>query len=153
MHLRTILATHTLVVLLLVRTAVAAEMVSVVGDDTGLRAGPGTGFEILWKLDAGFPLELISARGDWLQVRDFEGSRGWVRKNTTQKAAFVIVKANKGTKGQINVRKEPGQSADIVAHAGYGVVFKVLQRQDGWVKVAHDRGVTGWIDGRLLWGL
>ncbi|MCL2789576.1 MAG: SH3 domain-containing protein [Desulfobulbus sp.] len=155
MNMRRILHAHALSVgLLLARTAMAAEMVAIGDDDINMRSGPGTGHEILWKLDSGFPLEVVGAKGEWLQVRDFEGSSGWVHKKTTQKTAFVIVKANKGTNGQINVRKEPNLTADIVANAGYGVVFKVLQKQDGWVKVAHGQeGVTGWVDGRLLWGM
>jgi len=154
MNMRKILHAHALFVgLLLAQTTTAAEMVAIAADDINMRSGPGTGHEILWKLDSGFPLEVIKTQGEWLQVKDFEGSNGWVHKKTTQKVAFVIVKANKGTNGQINVRKEPDLTADIVANAGYGVVFKVLQKQGGWVKVGHGQGVTGWVDGRLLWGL
>jgi len=142
-----------LVALLLVRTTMAAEMVAIAGDDINMRSGPGTGHEIVWKLDAGFPLEVVGTKGEWLQVRDFEGSSGWIHKKTTQKNAFAIVKVNKGRDEQINVRKEPNLTADIVAKAGYGVVFKVLEKKDGWVRVEHGRDVTGWVDGRLLWGL
>jgi SH3-like domain-containing protein len=144
---------HVLAILLFAGTAMAAEVVAIAGDDINMRSGPSTGHEILWKLDAGFPLEVIGSKDEWLQVRDFEGSTGWVNKKMTQKSAFVIVKANKGTDKQINVRKEPELSAEIVAHAGYGVVFKVLQKQGAWVKVEHSQGMTGWVDGRLLWGL
>jgi len=153
MNMRTILLMYILFALLPARTAMAAGMLAIAGDDINMRSGPGTGYETLWKLDAGFPLELISTKGDWLKVRDFEGSSGWVHKKTTQKGTFAIVKANKGTDGQINVRKEPNLTAGVVAKAGYGVVFKVLQKQDGWAKVEHGQGVTGWVDGRLLWGL
>jgi len=153
MNIRTLLPVCALSVLLLARTAMAGEMVAIAGDDINMRSGPGTGFAVLWKLDAGFPLELITTKGEWLQVRDFEGSSGWVHKKMTQKGAFAIVKANKGTDGQINVRKEPDLSAEVVAKASYGVVFKVLQKQGGWVRVEHDQGVAGWVDSRLLWGL
>jgi Uncharacterized protein conserved in bacteria len=154
MNIRKIVYLYTFfAVLLLARMGMAAEMVAIVGDDINMRSGPGTGHSILWKLDSGFPLEVIGTKDDWFNVRDFEGSSGWVSKKMTQKAAFVIVKANKGTSGQINVRKEPALTADVVAHAGYGVVFKMLQKQGEWVKVEHSQGVTGWVDGRLLWGL
>ena len=153
MNMRTLLPAFALTLLLVARTALAGEMVAVAGDDINMRSGPGTGFSILWKLDTGFPLELIATKGDWLQVRDFEGSSGWVHKKMTQKGAFAIVKANKGTDGQINVRKEPDLNADVVAKASYGVVFKVLHKQGGWVRVEHGQGVTGWVDSRLLWGL
>ena len=153
MNMRTLLPAYALFVLLLARTALAGEMVAIVGDDINMRSGPGTGFAVLWKLDAGFPLELITTKGDWLQVRDFEGSSGWVHKKMTQKNSFAIVKANKGTDGQINVRREPNLNAEVVAKASYGVVLKVLQKQGGWVRVEHGQGVAGWVDSRLLWGL
>ncbi|MCL2457284.1 MAG: SH3 domain-containing protein [Desulfobulbus sp.] len=153
MNTRTLLSAYALSVLLLARTAMAGEVVAIAGNDINMRSGPSTGSPILWKLDSGFPLELIATKGEWLQVRDFEGSSGWVHKKTTQKGAFAIVKANKGTDGQINVRQEPDLNADVVAKASYGVVFKVLQKQGGWAKVEHVQGVTGWVDSRLLWGL
>jgi SH3-like domain-containing protein len=153
MNTRHIFFTFAFLLLLLARTATGAEMAAIAGDDINMRSGPGTEHEILWKLDSGFPVEIVGTRGDWLQVRDFEGSTGWVHKKTTQKTGHAIVKANKGTEQQINVRKEPGANAGVVAKASYGVVFKVLEKKDGWVKVEHGQGVTGWVDGRLLWGL
>lgn len=138
--------------LLVVQAAAAAEMVSIAGDDINMRSGPGTEHEILCKIDSGFPVEIVSAKGEWLQVKDFEGSAGWVHKKTTQKMPHMIVKANKGTDQQINVRSEPNTTANIVATASYGVVFKTLEKKDGWVKVEHGQGVTGWVDDRLLWG-
>jgi SH3-like domain-containing protein len=138
--------------LLLAQTVAAAEMVSIAGDDINMRSGPGTNHQILWKIDSGFPLEIVSTRGEWLQVRDFENSTGWVHRKTTQKKPHMIVKANKGSDQQINVRSEPSTESAIVAKASYGVVFETLEKKDGWVKVAHGQGVSGWVDSRLLWG-
>ena len=152
MTLRRTLFALVLSLLLIMRAAAAAEMVSIAGDDINMRSGPGTGHEILWKIDSGFPVEIVSATGEWLQVKDFEDSTGWVHKKTTQKMPYMIVKANKGTDQQINVRSEPDTNAKVVAKASYGVVFKTLEKKDGWVKVEHGQGVTGWVDGRLLWG-
>jgi SH3-like domain-containing protein len=152
MTLRRTLFAFALPLLLAVQAAAAAEMVSIAGDDINMRSGPGTEHEILWKIDSGFPVEIVSAKGEWVQVKDFEGSTGWVHKKTTQKMPYMIVKANKGTDQQVNVRSEPNTTANIVATASYGVVFKTLEKKDGWVKVEHGQGVTGWVDGRLLWG-
>jgi SH3-like domain-containing protein len=134
------------------RTALAAEMVAIAGEEINMRSGPGTEHEVLWKIGAGFPLEVITSKGEWLQVRDFEGSTGWVHKKTTQKTPHMIVKANKGSDQQINVRSEPNTKAPVVAKANYGVVFRTLERQGTWVKVEHGQGVTGWVEGSLLWG-
>ncbi len=133
-------------------TAVA-RMVSIAGEDINMRSGPGTTQPILWKLGSGFPLEVMAQKGAWLHVRDFEGSTGWVHQKTTQKAAYVIVRANKDNGQQINVRQKPNTDAKVVAQANYGVVFRVLGTQGAWVNVEHTReGISGWILGSLLWG-
>jgi SH3-like domain-containing protein len=138
--------------LLLTQTVAAAEMASIAGEDISMRSGPGTEHAIVWTIGSGFPVEIVSSKGEWLQVKDFEGSTGWVLKKTTQKIPHMIVKANKGTDQQINVRSEPNTEGKIVAKANYGVVFKTLEKKDGWVKVEHGQGVSGWVDSRLLWG-
>ena len=138
--------------LMLARAAFAAEMVAVVGEDINMRSGPGVEHVVVWTIGSGFPVEIVSTKGEWLQVKDFEGSTGWVHKKTTQKTPHMIVKANKGTDQQINVRSEPNTQGAVVAKANYGVVFKTLEKKDGWVRVEHGQGVSGWVDGRLLWG-
>lgn len=132
--------------------AFGAEMVTIAGEDINMRAAPGIDQPVLWALGDGFPLEVISTKGEWLQVRDFEGSSGWVHKKTTQKTPYVIVRANKGTDQQINVRREPDTGSEVVAKAHYGVVFKVLGAKENWVNVEHAQGVSGWVEGSLLWG-
>ena len=83
---------------------------------------------------------------------DFEGSTGWVQKNTINTTQHVVVRANKGTDNTINVRSEPSRKAGVVAQAKYGVVFKKLAKKGDWVQVEHGEGVTGWIESSLLWG-
>ena len=139
--------------LLVIYQAVAlAEMVSITEDESNMRSGPGTHHEVLWKIGSGFPVEVLKTSGEWLQVKDFEGSTGWVKKNMTQKTPHMIVKANKGTTKQIDVRKEPNATSKIVARANYGVVFKTLEKKGQWVKVEHGKEVTGWVESNSLWG-
>lgn len=138
--------------LLNLHPATAAEMVAIAGEDINMRSAPGVDQPVLWQLGAGFPLEVIAKKGDWLQVKDFEGSTGWVHRKTTQQGAYVIVRANKGSEQQINVRKEANADAEIVAKANYGVVFRVLGTKGPWVNVEHPQGVSGWVLGNLLWG-
>ncbi|MDY0390785.1 SH3 domain-containing protein [Desulfobulbus oligotrophicus] len=147
------LGTLILIAVLSVPAAAAAvDMASIVDNDINMRSGPGMQHAVIWKLDAGFPVEILSTRGEWVQVRDFEGASGWVHNKKIDRTPHMIVKANRGTSQQINVRSEPNINAAVVATARYGVVFKTLTTQDGWVQVLHEKGTTGWVDGRLLWG-
>ena len=133
-------------------TAAIAEMVSISGNDVNMRSGAGIKYKVLWKLGAGFPLKVLKRSGSWLRVQDFEGTIGWVNKNVVTKTPHMIVKVNKKSKKQINVRSGPGTNNRIVAKAYYGVVFKTLQQKSGWVNVQHEQGVSGWVKRSLLWG-
>ena len=132
------LCTAVLVVLLHLVDAAAADMASVADDDINMRSGPGLEHAVVWKLDAGFPVEILATKGEWLQVRDFEGSSGWVHKKNIGRTPHMIVKANKGADQQINVRKEPDINGAIVAKANYGVVFKIKPMFGMFVRLKQD---------------
>jgi len=153
MTFRSVFLLGLLCALIFIGRAAMAEMVSIAGEDINMRSGPGIQHEVLWKIGSGFPVDIVKSEGEWVQVKDFEGSIGWVNKKTTQKAPHMIVKANKGTTKQIDVRSEPNATkGKVVARANYGVVFKTLEKKGGWVKVEHGQGVTGWVESGQLWG-
>jgi SH3-like domain-containing protein len=133
--------------LLGVSTAGAITLVSVAGENVNIRSGPGTNYSVVWELGEGFPLQVLEKKGDWIKVVDFEGDSGWVYKKLVGKKAHLIVK-----KKRINVRSGPGQRYRLVGKANYGVVFRTLKTSNGWAKVKHENGLTGWIKRDLLWG-
>jgi N-acetylmuramoyl-L-alanine amidase len=58
--------------------AAAAELRQVTGDRVNMRAGPGTGFDVVGQLTAGQMAEVIEADGNWLRVRGEDGAEGWM---------------------------------------------------------------------------
>ena len=130
----------------------SAEMLSVNADSVNLRSGPGTNFDIKWEYGKGFPLEIVSEKGEWVEVSDFEGDSGWIYKPLLSNAGHMIVKVNKDKDSKINIRSGPGTKFSIVGKAYYGVVFETLEQQDGWTKVKHETGLVGWIKRTLIWG-
>ena len=129
-----------------------AKMLSISGDDVNMRSGPGTNYKVMWELGKGFPLMVLKKKGTWDRVRDFEGTIGWVHEDVTRSTPNMIVKVHKNSKKRINIRSGPGTKYRIIAKAYYGVVLKTLQQKHGWVKVQHDKGVTGWVKRSLVWG-
>lgn len=132
--------------------AAAITMVSVAGEKVNLRKGPSAQYPVIWELGKGFPLQVIGSKGNWLKVSDFEKDVGWIYKELVSRKPHLIVKVNKNSKARINIRSGPGTSYKIVGQAEYGVVFATLKREQGWVKVQHEKGLTGWIKRSLLWG-
>lgn len=139
-----------LTVALLLSAAVglqARDIVSVAKPEINMRAGPGTRYPTLWKLDHGYPLEVMQTQGKWFKVRDFEKDIGWVYRPLVSKTAYVIVKSRSA-----NVRQAPNLRAGILGKVEYGVVLRQLAHRDGWVKVHRQGKPTGWIARQLLWG-
>ena len=132
--------------------AAGITMVSVTGEKVNLRKGPSTQYSIIWELGKGFPLRVIKSKGNWLKVSDFERDVGWIYKDLVSRKPHLIVKTNKNSKARINIRSSPGTKSRVVGKAEYGVVFETLKRGDGWVKVRHESGLTGWVKRSLLWG-
>lgn len=141
-----------LLIFVISTTSVYAEMLSIKGDGVNLRTGPGKKYSVKWEYGSGFPVEIIERNGDWLKVKDFEDDTGWLHKSVLINTPQAIVKANKNSEEKINIRQGPGSDNKIVGKAHYGVVFKILGHQSGWVEVSHESGVTGWVSSHLLWG-
>lgn len=125
----------------------ARQMVSVDRPEINMRTGPGTEHESLWLLARGYPLMVLGRKGNWLQVSDFEGDKGWVYRPLTDRTPHMVVKSKTA-----NIRKGPGTRHKVVAKAEYGAVLRTLGHRNGWAKIRNEAGVVGWVARQLLWG-
>jgi len=112
-----------------------SQTVSVKKDNVNVRTGPGTEFGVYMELFKGYPLKVISKKGDWLQVSDFENDKGWIFSALVVPGTTVIVNGKK----TINMRSKPNTSASIVASVDRGVILTKLSSQGKWVKVKHSQ--------------
>jgi len=142
----------TTILFLVLSTSALAEMRSIRGDKVNLRAGPGEKYSVKWEYGDGFPVKIISQKGKWVKVQDFENDSGWIYSPLLNKEPHIIVTANRGKNKKINIRRGPGVQYDVVGQAYYGVVIEKEKDKKGWVKVKHESGLEGWIEKSLVWG-
>ncbi|MBU0944774.1 MAG: SH3 domain-containing protein [Proteobacteria bacterium] len=140
------------ILFLVVTSSASAKMGSIKGDKVQLRSGPGTNYSVKWEYGNGIPLKILSEKGAWIKVKDFEDDSGWIFNEYVDSTPHMIVKVNKGQQTKINIRSGPGVGYKIVGKAYYGVVFETLAQEKGWVKIKHESGLIGWIKRSLLWG-
>ena len=126
-------------------SGIAADFVSVSRDGVNLRSGPDTKFEVVYELPVHYPLKIMSKKGEWLQVSDFENDRGWIFSSLVSKTPYVIVKVKEG-----NVRSGPGTNYDKVGSVVREVIMKKVKRKGDWVKVQHPK-LSGWVYKNLIW--
>lgn len=149
--IKNILLTTT-ILLLIFQTSSFAEMKSISGEEVNLRTGPGEKYSVKWEYGKGFPVKIITKKGKWLHVQDFENDRGWIHTSMLNNEPHVIVKVNRGKNKKINIRSGPGTKYAVVGQAYYGVVLAKKEEKKGWVKIRHESGLEGWIEKSLLWG-
>ncbi|MBW2438024.1 MAG: SH3 domain-containing protein [Desulfobacterales bacterium] len=123
-----------------------AERLAVSAPVANIRSGPGTGHQVMWKVEQYFPLRIVNKSGDWYQFEDFEGDRGWIHKSLVSKIPAVITKND-----TCNIRSGPGTSHGILFTVEKGIPFKVLKREGSWIHIEHSDGDQGWIHKALVW--
>ena len=127
-------------------SAASAQRMTVDVSTANIRSGPGTNYDVLWKVERYHPIEVIRKSGNWYYFRDFEGDKGWVYDDLVKKVSSVIV-----IKDKCNVRSGPGTNNDIVFTVERGVPFKVMDRKGNWIRIQHADGDKGWIHKMLVW--
>lgn len=122
--------------------------VSLRSNEVNLRVGPGNEYPIkyVYKIKA-MPLKVLGEYEGWYKVVDKDNDEGWVSKNLTMKARYVIVK--NGT--QILYKKDDLESNPIF-RLEENVVAKLDKCKKNWCKVeVNDK--SGWLESKNIWGI
>ncbi|MBW2513141.1 MAG: SH3 domain-containing protein [Deltaproteobacteria bacterium] len=136
----------TLVFILATSGLAMAERLSVSSSIANIRSGPGTTYEILWKVENYYPIQVIKKSGSWINFRDFEGDEGWIHTSLVDENPTVIT-----IKDTCNVRTGPGTDHDVIFTVEKGIPFLILDRQKSWIHIQHADGDRGWIHKSLVW--
>jgi SH3-like domain-containing protein len=129
--------------------ALALDFRSVVVPKAVLYDAPSSAAKKVLLLSQNYPVEVVVNLGDWLKVRDAQGSLNWVEAKQLSNKHTVIVTANKA-----QVRLAADASSALVATVEKDVLLEVadVKLNNGWLKVKHRDGVTGYILISSTWG-
>ena len=123
-----------------------AERLAVTASVANVRSGPGTQYDVIWKIEKYHPVFVIHKSNSWYQFKDFEGDQGWVHQSLVGKIKAVI------TKGDIsNIRSGPGTKFKVLFKVEKGIPFKIVKRKGRWIHIQHADGDEGWIHASLVW--
>ena len=136
-----------ILVIILVTAAGAAEAQrrAVTSSVANIRSGPGTKYQIIWKVEKYHPIHVIETSGAWYQFRDFENDKGWIHKSLTGKTPTVIT-----NRDECNIRSGPATTYKIIFKVEKGIPFKVIERKGKWIHLEHADGDRGWIHSTLV---
>ena len=135
--------------------------VSLKSDRVNVRKGPGFDYPIAWTYQrAGLPVEVLKEFENWRQVRDSDGTEGWVLQNLLSgRRTALIAPWEAQTTGSATAKplatmlqQEASETSSVVAMIEPGVLATVLSCDKTWcrVSIAEQRG---YITQSKLWGV
>lgn len=114
-----------------------------------LKREPHSGAETSLEVFRYMPLEKVSKKEGWYNVKDFEGKTHWIKEDQVTTAfECAVIQAEFA-----NLRKGPGVSFPHTrAEKGIRYLsFRLVKRQDDWVEVEDSEGDHAWIHKPLVW--
>jgi SH3-like domain-containing protein len=95
------------------------------------------------------PVEMVVNIDRWVKVRDPAGSLLWLeRRQLSEKRTAII------TAARADIRQKPDAGAPLAFEAVKDVVLEITDKPaDGWVRVKHRDGTSGFIRINQIWGL
>ncbi len=129
--------------------------VSLKTDRVNLRQGPGTEYPTAWVFRrVGLPVEVIKEFESWRQIRDAEGTTGWVLGTmlSGRRTALILPwEAKAGQKAMATLRNDDSERADAFAEVEAGVLANIISCDGQWCRVSVG-GYRGYIEQAKLWG-
>ncbi len=94
------------------------------------------------------PVEAIVKVEGWVKVRDSSGTLAWVEQKAVSNKRFVIV-----IELQADVYQEADANSTLVFQAQKNVILEWLESSiNGWIKVRHRDGQSGYVKITQVWG-
>lgn len=122
--------------------------VSVSATKAFLRTGPGRQYPVDWVYERrDLPLEIIDEYGAWRQVRDYEGTTGWMLVSLLSGKRTAMIRGR-----ERELYDKPELNALVVIIAQAGVIGEVKACEGLWCEL-EIAGDAGWVERRHLWGV
>lgn len=93
------------------------------------------------------PLEQVVVLSDWVKVRDSSGKLYWIEKRNLSNKRYVVV-----TVKQADVYREADTRSALAFRAEKQLGLEWLGNSNGWVRVRHADGSSGYIKAAEVWG-
>ncbi len=128
--------------------AQAAEFRSVQDNAAVLYDAPSRAAKPMFVVQRHYPLEVIVTLETWVKVRDHAGALNWVERKSLGDKRMVLV-----TGASAEARQRPEDGAPAAFSATQNVVLELVEvAPNGWLRVRHADGASGFVRASQVWG-
>jgi SH3-like domain-containing protein len=132
----------------LATVAHAADYKSIADNGVILYDAPSVKAKRLYVVSRDYPVEVIVSVDNWVKVRDQAGELTWVERKFLSDRRTVVITAQ-----QAEVRQSASEGAPLAFRVQQGVAMDIVEiGSDGWARVRHRDGQSGFVRVRDGWG-
>lgn len=133
---------------LLAKNALALDFKSVGAAPAIMYDAPSEKGRRVYVAPRGMPVEVVLTYGEWSKVRDAAGTLSWISsKALTPKRMLVVSAAN------ARIFTSADEASPVVFSADKNVLLELIEGPaNGWIKVRHRDGQSGYIKAGDVWG-
>ena len=129
---------------------------SLKSDKVQLHHGPGADFPVAWVFRrAGLPVDITRETEAWSEVRDAEGTTGWVWTTALSRRRTALVlgqkKAEQGQQETVPLRDDDSANASTIANVEAGVLANIIDCNGRWCRISVGT-FRGYVEQSKLWG-
>jgi SH3-like domain-containing protein len=126
----------------------ALEYLSMADNAVIMYNAPSLKADKLFVVSRHLPVEVIVKVEGWVKVRDSSGTLAWVEQKAVSDKRFVIV-----IELLADVYQEADANSTLVFQAQKNVILEWLGSSiNGWIKVRHRDGQSGYVKITQVWG-
>jgi SH3-like domain-containing protein len=138
-----------LVIASLTVPAWGADFKSVADNGVVMYDAPSVKAKKMFVVSRDYPVEAMVSVDNWVKVRDPSGELFWVERKSLSDRRTVVV-----TVPVAEVRQAAGDREPLVFRAQQGVALELSEvGTDGWARVRHRDGQSGYLRIKDVWGL
>ena len=109
-------------------------------NQVNMRTGPGEKYPIKWVYqEKHFPVEIIDEYELWRQVKEIDGTTGWIHRTQLSSARYGLILED------TTLTHKPNDTSKVVAIAGNGTIGKILKcpKKSDFCQLDFDKA-KGW---------
>jgi len=119
----------------------------VIADNINIRLDSTVNSDVIYKVNKGQNLEVVSEFYDWYKVRLPVSADSFVRRDLVLRVDTRLAKV---LRDRVNIRLKPSEKSPIIGRASKGEILNIVDVNGDWYKILPVRNSYGWLHKKFI---